>query len=77
MVSHGLLDRAAEIPEFVANQLMFSFGTKGVVQDRLTSLITSLSEYIPTDNTCYLFARFCKLLVRCSLVQLGRLWSEF
>jgi hypothetical protein len=41
---------------------MFSFGTKGVVQDRLTSLITSLQEYIPVDNTCYMFARFCKLL---------------
>jgi hypothetical protein len=53
---------SSEFPDFVANHLMFSFGTKGVVQDRLTSLITSLQEYIPVDNTCYMFARFCKLL---------------
>ena len=49
----------AEFPDFMTNHLMFSFGTKYVVQD---PLISSLVEYIPTDPTCYLFARFCKLL---------------
>ena len=52
------------MPEFVANNLLFSFGDQRLVQERLGGLIHSLEEYVLQDRLCLLFCRFCKLIVR-------------
>ncbi len=62
----------AEMPDFVANNLLFSFGDQQIVQERLSGLIRSLEEYVVMDRLCLLFCRFSRLLVRlaCNLLCL-------
>ena len=59
------------MPEFVANNLLFKFGTRALTQARLSSLIGSTSMAFETDRLPYFFARFCGLAVRFLVVCVG------
>lgn len=50
-----------EMPDFVANHLLFNFGAKSLVQNRLTDLIVTLQEHAPRDRLSYMMVRFCRL----------------
>lgn len=57
--------------DFVINFMLFKFGTKRLVQQRIASLIVTLQKVYKSDPVALLFARFCGVVVR---VRVWRVW---